>query len=213
MYFSDYLRGQSLAGLYRKEREWSDLYVTDLDRFFRPRLNSAVLKTLISALRRREVVMADYRKKDLEAGEQSLRSISPNHLVFADNRYHIRAYCHVKQKHLDFVLSRTDSSEIRSEDWVSSKEDHEWNRSVELSFQPNPDLPESVRQAIVKNYESDEAEMRKITCRQAIAFYIKRKFLAKSDKYQKPLWVLVKKRGVASVLYRLNISNKIRYKT
>ncbi|MCP4105892.1 MAG: WYL domain-containing protein [Desulfobacteraceae bacterium] len=192
MFFLDYLRGQSLAGYYRQEQDWTSLDVTDVDRILRPDLKLETIQTVLSALRRCQVVTIDYRQKDLETGSVTVRSISPNHLVFADNRYHIRAYCHLRNHFLDFVLSRILHAEISSDiEWVSSRDDKGWNETASLYLRPNPELPESVRYATLRGYESeDEPGFRIVECKKALAFYIKRKLCeTENPKYGIPLWV------------------------
>ncbi|MCF8142441.1 MAG: WYL domain-containing protein [Deltaproteobacteria bacterium] len=184
--FLDYLRGQTLAGFYREERGWSDIELTDVDRLLRPELPLETIRTVLSALLRKQVVQINYRSKNLES--LTVRSISPNHLVFAEDRYHLRAYCHQKQYFLDFVLSRILWAEITNEEWVSSAEDKIWNTFTTLRFRPNPKLPMETQDAVLKNYETQESGYRIVRCREALAYYIKRKLLSSNNKYGTPLW-------------------------
>lgn len=190
--FLDYLRGQTLAGYYREEHEWSDLEVIDINRHLRPKLLLKPIKTVISAVHRKQVVIIDYHQKDLEPDTTTTRLISPHHIVFADNRYHVRAYCHDKHYYLDFVLSRIVYAEMTTEEWVSSKGDKDWNEWIELHFIPNPELPGSVQEAIIRNYETPKSGIRIIRCRKALALYIERKLLSKDYKYKISLWILIK---------------------
>jgi hypothetical protein len=186
--FLDYLRGQALVGLYREDQDWSDLVVTDVDRLLRPELPISTIRTVLTALRRQQAVMIDYRKKDLEPGVVTTRVISPHHLVFADDRYHLRAFCHTKKSYLDFVLSRILHAEIAIDDWISEEYDREWSELVELRLKPNPLLPASVQQAVLRGFEKGEPGSRSIRTRKALLFYIKRRLLATDPKYSEPLW-------------------------
>ncbi|MFA7098261.1 MAG: WYL domain-containing protein [Gammaproteobacteria bacterium] len=191
LYFLDYLRGQSLAEYYREESEWSDITVTDVDRLLRPEIPTQPIKKVLYGLLHQKVVSIDYHKKDLEKGGLTIRPISANHIVFADNRYHVRGYCHLKKAYRDFVLTRIVYAEIlEGEEWVSTSEDKEWNEFIELKYKPNPELAESIRKSILQNYEYKESGIRRIRCRKAIAYYINKKLLAENNKYQKPLWIL-----------------------
>ncbi|EFK07889.1 conserved hypothetical protein [delta proteobacterium NaphS2] len=184
--FLDYLRGQTLAGFYREERGLSDIEVTDLDRLLRPELPLEPVRTVLTALLREQVVQINYRSKNRES--VTVRSISPNHLVFADDRYHLRAYCHQKKYFLDFVLSRILWAEITKEEWVSSIEDKSWHTFVTLRFRPDPRLPAETREALLSNYESQENGYLQVRCREALAYYIKRKLLSSDYKFSIPLW-------------------------
>jgi predicted DNA-binding transcriptional regulator YafY len=108
--------------------------------------------------------------------------------VFADDRYHLRAYCHHQQHFLDFVLSRISRADITNQEWVSSAEDDGWNTFVTLHFHPNPKLPAEAREAVLKHYETAMSGCRILTCRQAIAHYIKRKLLSTDNKFHMTLW-------------------------
>ena len=191
--FLDYLRGQALMSFYRDEPEWSDLTLTDVDRLLRPDLPEEPTRTVLTALLRRRVVRVIYRSKNPESVTD--RCLSPNHLVFADDRYHLRAYCHTVNQFIDCVLSRIHWAKLTDdEDWVSSREDREWNRIVDLSFIPNPELPAEAREAILKHYETPVPGRRTVRCRFALAFYVERKLTAPSRKFDgKPLWVRVER--------------------
>lgn len=186
--FLDYLRGQALVGFYHEAQDWSDLHVTDVDRLLRPNLQLDIVRTVLAAHRRRQTVMIDYRSKGRDPESPSTSVISPNHLIFADDRYHIRAYCHKKDRHLDFVLSRVACAEPADAEWVSSENDAEWNEFVEVRLHPNPDLSSSAREALLKGFETKESGVRSITCRKALLFYIRRRLLADDPVYGMPLW-------------------------
>jgi hypothetical protein len=184
--FLDYLRGQNLVGFYREQRSWTDIEITDVDRHLRPELPLEPIQNVISALLQQQAVHIDYQSKTMDSAKS--RSISPNHLIFADGRYHVRAYCHFRERFLDFVLSRILRAETTDEEWVSSAADENWNTFVEIRFYPNPDLPSEVKKAILKNYETEDSGHWIIRCRKALAHYIKRKQLSPNPKFVTALW-------------------------
>ena len=61
--------------------------------------------------------------------------------VNADNRYHLRAFCHTRQQGRDFVLSRIQEAKQSAEDWIPEEYDLEWWRQETLRFYPNPAVP------------------------------------------------------------------------
>jgi hypothetical protein len=189
--FLDYLRGQALVGMFCQGQDWSDLTVTDVDRLLRSELPGTPVRKLMAALKSHLTVMIDYRSKDLKPGSMSVRVISPNNIVFADDRYHIRAYCHKRHRYLDFVLSRVSHAEMADAEWISPEDDWEWNEYAELHVQPNPVLPPLARDAILMGFATNERGVRIIKCRKALLFYIKRKLLAADNKYGVPLWQIV----------------------
>jgi predicted DNA-binding transcriptional regulator YafY len=188
--FLDYLRGETLVGYYKEEREWSDFEVEDVSLKLRHKLDFKIVKRIFSALLRKQTLFIEYKKKELEVGERTERVISPNHLVFAENRYHVRAYCHLRHQFRDFVLSRIEYADVSSdEEWIPSDEDRDWNERVTLSFRANPVLPQSVQQAIICNYDTEESGVWCINCRKAMAYYIKKALMTPDKKFKKPLWV------------------------
>jgi WYL domain len=196
--FLDYLRGQGLASYYLVTPDWSPIGVVDVDRWLRPRLSVDVLRVVLAALRRQQVIAIDYRARDAPRGATPTPLISPNQLIFADNRYHLRAYCHDNKHYFDFVLTRIVHAEVAKEEWVSSHYDDNWNHIVLLRFSPHPDLPEPARIALLQNYESGLPGVREIACRQALAFYIKRRLLARNSTYGIPLWQLAGETAIIS---------------
>lgn len=188
--FLDYLRGETLVGYYKEERDWSDFEVEDVGLKLRHKLDFKIVKRIFTALQRKQTLLIKYKKKELELGERTERIISPNHLVFAENRYHVRSYCHLRHQFRDFVLSRIVYAEASyDEDWIPSDEDREWNERVTLSFKPNPILPKSVQQAILQNYDIEDSGVWCINCRKAMAYYIKKTLMTPDKKLTEPLWV------------------------
>jgi len=187
--FLDYLRGQTLAGYYKEERDWSDFEVEDVSRKLRHKLDFKIVKQVFTALKRKQTLLIEYKKKELESEERTERIISPNHLVFAENRYHVRSYCHSRRQFRDFVLSRILYAEISYEDWIPSDEDWGWNEMVTLSFRPNPELPENIQQALLRNYDAEQLGVWHIKCRKAMAYYIKKNLMTPDKNLSKPFWV------------------------
>ncbi|GAB6146145.1 YafY family protein [Desulfocicer niacini] len=187
--FLDFLRGDTLIGYYREERTWSDFEINDVTRLLHPKLDFPAIKILLEGLHRKQTVSIEYRKKDWESDGWTSRIISPHNLVYADNRYHVRGFCHLKYKFLDFVLSRIVFAENVHEDWIPPDDDKEWNQYVKLAFKANTDLPQGIQDAIVQNYKIIESGVRIINCRKALAFYVERDLLKTDAKYGCPLWL------------------------
>ena len=156
--------------------EWSDMKVTDVDRLLRPRLPRHLIQPILAALRHKKTVSIEYHSKKMP-DDIRIRIISPNHLVFADNRYHLHAYCHMAQRHLDFVLSRILWVEPANEEWVSSEGSREWNQQVTLKFRPNRELPETVQRTLLRGYSGNEQGVFEVCCNGNEAYYIRKKLL------------------------------------
>jgi hypothetical protein len=189
--FLEYLRGQNLRAHYLEEPDWSEVEITDVDRLLRPKLPRHIIQPILAALRHKQTLMIEYQP--VMPDEIRSRVISPNHLVFTSNRYHLHAYCHTILEYRDFVLSRILFVEPCYEEWVSSAGSREWNEYVTLRFRPNRELPESVQETLLRGHYGNENGILEIYCRKTEAFYIKGKLLKAVDINRgMPLWIEIK---------------------
>jgi len=187
--FLDYQRARAMVEYFRDGESGGGLPFHDVDRLLRPTLHLNPVQTVMTGLRQRRVVTIYYYAK---TGAR-MREISPNTLIFASNRYHIRAYCHLMKKHLDFVVPRITYAELPETDteWTSDRDDPEWHTWMRLSFRPNPALPEEVVDALCLDHGIVGKEAWEIRCRQALALYVKRELLGVDDERGIPLWILL----------------------
>ena len=183
MAFLDFIRGQSLEGHYWDCESVSDVPLTDVDRLARPALSHGIVRTILAGISSRKRVSMRYQSKETDPQEIVWRMISPNHLVHANNRYHIRAYCHMRQAYRDFLLSRIQHAELQSDErpgkiWVSGDGDKEWRTPTTLKFRPNPELTEAQFHAVTDGYPLDADGCHRIKTSVALAFYVKRRMLS-----------------------------------
>lgn len=184
--FLDYQRAVSQTAVYQDDPAWLDLPFTDADAVIRPRYDKEASRAVLAALRCRSVVEVEYWSK------QAVRvwRLSPHHLVFADGRYHLRAYCHDRQSWLDFVLSRIMSAFAVDDPWVSDAGDRDWHARGDMSFLVNSLLPDHVRDAIRLDYLRPGLERLVIPgVRKALSLYIRRRLCRPDAKFGVPLWV------------------------
>jgi hypothetical protein len=179
--FFDAVRGQALVNMYAEDVSWSDIPFEDASRNLKP--NIGYFPALVDALIKKHVITIYYYSKK----RVLLRDISPHHLVYADGRYHVRAYWH-DEGYRDFVLSRISYASYAGDDGVSDKHDREWHQRITLKFKLNPALPDATKQAMQKDYTLKEGVLN-IPCRQALALYIERKMLKHDAESKLPLWL------------------------
>lgn len=184
--YLDYLRGNHMVAKFWSENDWSELSVYDVDEKTRPQLDQACVRIIISALQAQKVVKVYYHSKLLT----QYLTISPNALVYASQRYHIRAYCHDSFHFIDLNLARVLDAELDPADWVSGDEDTDWNTAVQLVFAPNRDLPEQILNTLRKDYRLSAEDNYEVNTNLALAFYIKRNLLGMRSSEGKPLWLL-----------------------
>lgn len=182
--FLDYVRGQALIAYYLENADWVDTPFEDVERLLTPRLQRRPLQGALQGLCERKAVVLHYRAKT----GTNLREVSPHHLVFASNRYHLRGFCHVTGKFLDFALSRILHSELSKTPWVSDRDDHEWNKIVTLTFQLNAQLLPEAQDALRCDFMLDNQDRLSIRCREALVIYVRRHMLAVDEQFHIPRW-------------------------
>lgn len=106
----------------------------------RPRLE--VLAPVTRAIHQGRAVRMHYISHTSGA---TTREIVPSAMASDGLRWHVRAFCRMRRRFSDFVISRMDKTEVipdgeieRSE---TSAEDIQWNRIVELELVPHPNRP------------------------------------------------------------------------
>lgn len=184
--FLNHLTGQSMSGMFCDQIEWcDDIIIENLDRKFRPRINSRSIRQLLQALQRKESIYVRYASKQ----QIRDRTLSPHAIFNQSYLYYVRCYCHHRHEFRNFRFSRFISIDSGSHDtWVSSRDDTDWNTYEDLYFTPNPSLPHDTRQALLLDYNLNKENLMKIRSRRAVSYYI-RKNLRQVDEIAKcSLW-------------------------
>lgn len=121
-----------------------------------PALDGLSVAMVLQALFLRCPVLIEYRTK---GGKSSTRWISPHHLVFADHRYHVRAFDHGtddgqdQRFYMDFNLGRISVLEVGlPHQYKGAHDDAEWWEPVTLVFRVNPDLPDELLETVLETY-------------------------------------------------------------
>jgi hypothetical protein len=183
--FLDYQRAVSHTAQFFDEPDWADLPFTDADALAHPLYDKAAVRTVLTALRRESVALIGY----WAMSSARTRHISPHHLVYADGRYHLRAYCHETARYLDFALARIVSAELTAEFWISGDTDLDWHNRVDLEFGINPDLDAKAQAAVRQDHiRANEPTLRVPGVRVALAFYIRRRLTRTDHRFNIPLW-------------------------
>jgi len=183
--FLDYQRGMALAGYFHAADDWADLPFQDADRLLRPHLNDEAMRIVFAALLQRRTIKMVYLAKQ----KVSQRELSPHHLIYADNRYHLRAFCHLKQTGLDFVLSRIQHAEFSESDWIPDTYDSEWHSFRNLSFEVNAELPPETHASLRNAYALQDGEPLTLTVRDALAKYVVRRMTRTDAALNISFWV------------------------
>jgi len=127
-----------------------------------------VLAPLLRAIRAKLQVVVSYQS--MSSLEPTRRELSPHAFGYDGFRWHVRAYCNLREKFLDFVIARILGIEETEAAGVSPDTDEAWHRKVALILSPNPALPEASQRVIELDYGMTDGQV-VIECRQALLFY------------------------------------------
>ncbi len=183
--YLDYIGAISMVEYYWDEKVWNDVPFENDDRYLKPPQQTGIVKTVLSAIRSEQALHLVYRSKK----EVQSFVASAHHLVYANYRYHLRAYHHDKDWFVDLVLTRIIEANPADKIWVSANNDLLWNEYLTLHFEINPDLPPEVQEALQADYSLGVDRVRTITVRRAMLGYICREMERVDWRHGKRLWL------------------------
>jgi len=142
------------------------------DRSVRPE----VVREVIKACRASSSIKILYAS--MENPSWSERVISPHTLVYTGFRWHVRAYCHKRGEHRDFILSRIDRTP-RPADMAAPPvdEDEQWNEVISITLIPNIHLNDGQKTLVEKDYGMPEGRFQ-IRVRKSLAHYTLQRYQA-----------------------------------
>jgi hypothetical protein len=112
----------------------------------------------------------DISYQSIARDEEQVRSISPHAFGYDGVRWHVRAYCHLREGFRDFVFGRILSAGALTASAIDSENDHEWHTLVDLVLAPNESLTPNQRHGVEIDYGMTSGRV-SISCRQAMLFY------------------------------------------
>lgn len=116
-------------------------------------VNPRNLQTLLASIRAGRGVMANYRS--MQHPDGSLRVIHPHSIVYSGFRWHVRAFCELRQNFLDFNLTRFADARLledKTPEAYGQGHDEKWNKIVTVRIGPNPNLSEQERVLLDKEF-------------------------------------------------------------
>lgn len=140
--------------------------------------DGAVLRQVLLAIRNRETLDVDYQSITRE--ESLRRSITPHALGYDGMRWHLRAYCSLRNGFRDFVLGRILKLHGSSPAAVDPSSDTEWHTMVTLILVPHPELSPPLRRGIEIDYGMIKGRTT-LECRRAMLFYVLRSLGLQED--------------------------------
>lgn len=132
-------------------------------------VNPTVLGEILNTLRKPCSLVIRYQSMSTE--EAKWRAISPHAIASDGLRFHVRAYCHEKERFQDFVLSRILETGTIQPNHVDASQDVKWQEIVRVRLAPHPDLSKEQRESVEREYEMVSGA-RTIEVRRALLFYL-----------------------------------------
>lgn len=142
-------------------------------------LDGRALSIVLQAIREHRRVSMAYQ--GVSRSEPVAREISPHALGFDGMRWHVRAYCHLREKFQDFVLGRILDVELAGPTTLTGGDDVQWNNMLTISIAPHPQLSPAAKKTIRLEYGMVEGALN-IECREALLFYAIRRLGLQADR-------------------------------
>ena len=135
-------------------------------------VDEVTLKHLVHAIQAKLVVHVEYQS--ITRDEPTSRDISPHALVHDGLRWHVRAFCHLRQRFDDMIVGRVLQARLGGPSPVHVVEDLDWHRHVELVLIPHPDLTPAQRSGVEVDFRMVRGRTR-LNCRTAMLYYTLRR--------------------------------------
>lgn len=147
-------------------------------------INEQTVEAVVRAIRQQEAIWVSYQS--MTSLDESVRLLSPHALGNDGFRWHMRAFCHKRQRFSDFVLARIlriDGFEVSQ---VDSSQDSHWQTLLTLVLAPHPDLSAAQKRVLELDYGMEDGQV-KLLCRQAFLYYTLRRLGLHSKEALDPL--------------------------
>ncbi|MEW6466357.1 MAG: WYL domain-containing protein [Pseudomonadota bacterium] len=150
------------------------------------RVKPEILQSLLRAIRAGRALRVHYHSMSEERPDAIWRWITPHALGCDGLRWHVRAYCHVRERFLDFVLSRFLETAEFGDPGALPVSDVDWNSFFEVVLKPNPKLGPAKMRTVALDYEMVDGKL-VLSVRRALLYYLdKRLRLDVGEKLDKP---------------------------
>jgi predicted DNA-binding transcriptional regulator YafY len=130
-----------------------------------------VLRRVLDAVRGGNSIEVYYQSMNGKWPEPIWRRITPHAFGYDGFRWHARAYCHLDSKFKDFLLPRVLGVRDKDRPGLTGDADWCWNNYFDVVIGPHPDLTESQKQVVGKDYGFDHGRG-VLSVRYAMLFYV-----------------------------------------
>jgi hypothetical protein len=135
-------------------------------------VSPGALRTVLHSIRERGALGIHYQT--MTRPEPTVRVISPKQLAYDGYRWHVRAYCHLRNDFRDFVFARILNLASAVAPTSELPPDEEWEREVSVIVGPNPALDDNRKRVLALDYGMTNDRL-VVKARQALAYYLLRR--------------------------------------
>ena len=162
-------------GLAKPEESWIGYRpVSDIALTPHREVDATVLRAVLDAMRNRQSLEVLYQSMNSVRPDPVWRRISPHAFGFDGFRWHARGYCHIDQKFKDFLLPRILDIRNPGEGGADGNDDPLWNEHVAVEITPHPQLTESQKKVVAKDYGMQGGKA-VLSVRSSMLFYVLRR--------------------------------------
>lgn len=162
---------RSLADNMSREESWIlKPPATDIALTPRRKVGVDVLRHVLRAVREQKSIEVCYQSMNRKRPDPIWRRISPHAFGFDGFRWHTRAYCHLEDRFKDFLLPRILDVRNMEAPGASGEQDRLWHEYFEIEICPHPDLTESQKKVVAKDYDLPDGKGT-FSVRYAMLFY------------------------------------------
>lgn len=130
-----------------------------------------VLRRILDAVRDGVSVEIFYQSMNKVRPDPIWRRITPHAFGYDGFRWHTRAYCHLEHRFKDFLLPRILEVGSKGEPGATGEQDWLWNNYFDVLIGPHPDLTESQKKVVARDYGFDHGNG-VLSVRYAMLFYV-----------------------------------------
>lgn len=130
-----------------------------------------VLRWILEAVRAANSLEIFYQSMNSKRPDPMWRRITPHAFGFDGFRWHARAYCHIENRFKDFLLPRILEVRGKGKPGATGEQDWLWNNFFDVVIGPHPDLTESQKKVVAKDYGLDHGNG-VLSVRYAMLFYV-----------------------------------------
>lgn len=130
-----------------------------------------VLRRVLHAVRGGNSIEVLYQSMNRRRPDPIWRRITPHAFGYDGFRWHARSYCHLEHTFKDFLLPRILDVRSKGKPGASGESDWLWNTYFDIIIGPHPDLTESQKTVVEKDYGMSNGNA-VLPVRYAMLFYV-----------------------------------------